>query len=48
MGQEKTQTIKMLTCLIQPTSGHASVGGYDVQENPNEVRNFVRNRSSAS
>ncbi len=31
----------MLTCLIQPTSGHASVGGYDVQENPNEVRNLL-------
>ena len=32
-GAGKTTTIKMLTCLIQPTSGHASVGGYDVQEN---------------
>lgn len=33
----------MLTCLIQPTSGHASVGGYDVQENPNEVIIWLRN-----
>ena len=40
-GAGKTTTIKMLTCLIQPTSGHASVGGYDVQENPNEVRNLL-------
>ena len=40
-GAGKTTTIKMLTCLIEPTSGHASVWGYDVQENPNEVRNLL-------
>ena len=31
----------MLTCLIQPTSGQAVVGGYDVQKNPDEVRNLL-------
>jgi ABC-2 type transport system ATP-binding protein len=31
----------MLTCLIQPTSGRATVGGYDVQKNPDEVRNLL-------
>lgn len=40
-GAGKTTTIKMLTCLIQPTSGQAIVGGYDVQKNPNEVRNLL-------
>ncbi len=37
-GAGKTTTIKMLTCLIQPTNGTARVAGYDVKENPNEVR----------
>ena len=40
-GAGKTTTIKMLTCLIQPTSGHATVGGYDVSKNPDEVRNLL-------
>ena len=40
-GAGKTTTIKMLTCLIQPTSGQAVVGGYDVQKNPDEVRNLL-------
>ena len=40
-GAGKTTTIKMLTCLIQPTSGRAVVGGYDVQKNPDEVRNLL-------
>ena len=40
-GAGKTTTIKMLTCLIQPTSGHATVGGYDVTKNPDEVRNLL-------
>ena len=40
-GAGKTTTIKMLTCLIQPTSGRAIVGGYDVQKNPDEVRNLL-------
>lgn len=40
-GAGKTTTIKMLTCLIQPTSGKAVVGGYDVEKNPDEVRNLL-------
>ena len=40
-GAGKTTTIKMLTCLIQPTAGQAIVGGYDVQKNPDEVRNLL-------
>ena len=34
----KTTTIKILTGLIRPTSGTASVAGFDVQEQPLEAR----------
>lgn len=40
-GAGKTTTIKMLTCLIFPTSGTASVAGYDVLKSPNEVRQKI-------
>lgn len=40
-GAGKTTTIKMLTCLIFPTSGTANVAGYDVLKNPNEVRQKI-------
>ncbi|MDD3753123.1 MAG: ATP-binding cassette domain-containing protein [Methanobacterium sp.] len=40
-GAGKTTTIKMLTCLIPPTSGTAHVTGYDVIKNPNEVRQKI-------
>lgn len=40
-GAGKTTTIKMLTCLTIPTSGTAKVGGYDILENPNEVRELL-------
>jgi ABC-2 type transport system ATP-binding protein len=40
-GAGKTTTIKMLTCLIFPTSGTANVSGYDVLKNPNEVRQKI-------
>ena len=40
-GAGKTTIIKMLTCLIQPTFGEATVGGYDIRKNPNEVRRLL-------
>lgn len=40
-GAGKTTTIKMLTCLIPPTSGTAEVSGYSVVDNPNDVRQKI-------
>ena len=40
-GAGKTTTIKMLTCLIPPTSGTANVAGYDINESPNDVREKI-------
>lgn len=40
-GAGKTTTIKMLTCLIPPTSGTAKVAGYDVINSPNHVRKKI-------
>jgi len=34
----KTTTIKMLTGLIKPDSGHALIGGHDVQAHPLDAR----------
>jgi len=40
-GAGKTTTIKMLTCLIESTSGTANVAGYDIANYPNEVREKI-------
>jgi ABC-2 type transport system ATP-binding protein len=40
-GAGKTTTIKMLTCLIPPTSGTAKVAGYDIIKNPDDVRKKI-------
>jgi len=40
-GAGKTTTIKMLTCLIKPTTGTAKVSGYDIISNPNDVRQKI-------
>ncbi len=40
-GAGKTTTISMLTTLITPTSGTANVAGYDLQEEPTEVRAVI-------
>ena len=37
-GAGKTTLIKMLTCLSVPTSGKAFVGGFDISENPDKVK----------
>lgn len=40
-GAGKTTTIGMLCTIVRPTSGSASVAGYDVASNPAEVRRKV-------
>jgi ABC-2 type transport system ATP-binding protein len=40
-GAGKTTTIKMLTTLLPPTSGAASVAGYDVIHNSSAVRRVI-------
>jgi ABC-2 type transport system ATP-binding protein len=40
-GAGKTTTMRMLTCFMPPTSGHASVAGFDVFEKPSEVKKRI-------
>ena len=40
-GAGKTTTVRMLTTLLRPTGGTARVAGYDVVEQPGEVRRKI-------
>ena len=40
-GAGKTTTVRMLTALIRPTEGTATVDGFDVREHPESVRTRV-------
>ncbi len=40
-GAGKTTTMRMLTCFLPPTSGGASVAGFDVLEQPFEVKRRI-------
>ncbi|HXJ93536.1 MAG TPA: ATP-binding cassette domain-containing protein [Terriglobia bacterium] len=40
-GAGKSTLIRMLTTLIEPTSGTARVNGFDVRQDPNEVRKSI-------
>lgn len=40
-GAGKSTTMKMLTCFLTPSSGTATVSGFDIIENPDEVRSVV-------
>jgi ABC-2 type transport system ATP-binding protein len=40
-GAGKTTTMRVLTCFLPPTAGTASVAGYDVLENPMEVKKRI-------
>ncbi len=40
-GAGKTTTVRILSCLLMPTSGSATVAGYDVLRQPQEVRRNV-------
>lgn len=40
-GAGKTTTIKMLSCLLKPTTGRASLMGFDVEKQPEKVKNII-------
>src|SRR6266498_1449147 len=40
-GAGKTTTMRVLTCFLPPTSGTANVAGYDVLEQPLEVKKRI-------
>ena len=40
-GAGKTTTMRMLTCFLPPTSGDATVAGFDVLEQPLEVKRRI-------
>jgi len=40
-GAGKTTTMRILTCYLPPTSGTATVAGYDVQEHSMDVRRHI-------
>ena len=40
-GAGKTTLIKMLTCLSVPTSGKAFVGGFEISEKPDKVKEIT-------
>lgn len=40
-GAGKTTTLKMLSCLIKPTSGDAFLSGYSIVSNPSSVKNII-------
>ncbi len=40
-GAGKSTTLRLLSCLLLPTSGRITVRGIDVVDNPHEIRRFV-------
>ena len=40
-GAGKTTTLSMLSCLLKPTSGSATVAGFDVLRQPREIRRRI-------
>src|SRR5579863_6713546 len=40
-GAGKTTTMRVLTCFLPPTEGTANVAGFDVIENPMEVKKRI-------
>src|ERR1700722_8173384 len=40
-GAGKTTTMRVLTCFLPPTAGSVTVAGFDVLENPMEVKRRI-------
>jgi ABC-2 type transport system ATP-binding protein len=40
-GAGKTTTLKILGCVLLPTSGRVSIGGFDVERDPHEIRKRI-------
>jgi len=40
-GAGKTTTISMLSCLLKPTKGHATVAGFDLVSQPTDVKRRI-------
>jgi len=40
-GAGKSTTISILTTLLEKTSGHVTIGGYDIDRDSNEVRKLI-------
>ncbi len=40
-GAGKSTTLKVLGCVLAPTSGRVTVDGYDIVENPHEIRKRI-------
>lgn len=40
-GAGKTTTVRMMTSILQPTSGTATIAGFDVVKDPEAVRSYV-------
>lgn len=40
-GAGKTTTLRMLGTLLEPTHGNATIAGYDIRKNPEEVRRSI-------
>jgi ABC-2 type transport system ATP-binding protein len=40
-GAGKTTTIKMLSCLLKPTTGHATLMGFDIEKHPDKIKQII-------